>query len=39
MFSWGEKEQEAFLAMKEACTTVPVLGYPDYFITIHPTHR
>ena len=28
--SWGEKEQEAFLAMKEACTTVPVLGYPDY---------
>ena len=28
--TWGEKEEEAFLAMKQACTTVPVLGYPDY---------
>ena len=30
MLHGGEKEQEAFLAMKQACTTVPVLGCPDY---------
>ena len=27
---WGEKEEQAFLALKEACTSAPVLGYPDY---------
>ena len=27
---WGEKEEQAFIALKEACTSAPVLGYPDY---------
>ena len=27
---WTEKEEQAFLALKEACTSAPVLGYPDY---------
>ena len=26
---WGEKEEQAFLALKEACTSAPVLGYPS----------
>ena len=29
---WTEKEEQAFLALKEACTSAPVLGYPDYSI-------
>ena len=27
---WGEKEEQAFMALKEDCTSAPVLGYPDY---------
>ena len=29
---WGEKEEKAFIALKEACTSAHVLGYPDYSI-------
>ena len=27
---WGEKEEESFKTLKEACTTAPILAYPDY---------
>ena len=27
---WGEREEEAFRTLKEACTTAPVLAYPNY---------
>ena len=27
---WGEKEKESFKTLKEACTTAPILAYPDY---------
>ena len=27
---WGEKEEEAFNTLKEACTTAPILAYPNY---------
>ena len=27
---WGEREEEAFRVLKEACTTAPVLAYPNY---------
>ena len=28
--TWGEKEEESFKTLKEACTTAPVLAYPNY---------
>ena len=27
---WGEKEEESFQNLKEACTSTPILGFPDY---------
>ena len=27
---WDEKEEQAFMSLKEAFTSAPVLGYPDY---------
>ena len=27
---WGEKEEESFQTLKEACTSTPILGFPDY---------
>ena len=30
---WGEKEEKTFMALKEACTSAPVLGYPDYSLS------
>lgn len=29
-FKWGDKEQQAFEALKEAMTTVSVLAIPDF---------
>lgn len=34
-FTWGEREQEAFAAIKLALITVPALGPPD---TLKPFH-
>ena len=28
--TWGEKEEESFKTLKEACTTAPGLAYPNY---------
>ena len=30
IFEWTTKHQEAFDAMKEALSTAPVLGYPEF---------
>ena len=27
---WGEREEEAFNQLKEACTSAPILAYPNY---------